>query len=438
MDNAKPSFINHRYLILETLKEGIGNQVFLALDTHYQKKVIIKCVKLTAHQAWSLQFHVEVQLLKRIDHPRIPKLLEVHETLECWLVEEYIAGMELQDWMKTAPSSEKRKDIFLEIIDLVQAIHQIGFLYLDLKPENVLVYKDHAYLIDFNACLPIGSVRPILINKDSLPPEGLQGKLMDEKADQIGLGKLCLFLLGPSATAWTALSENPQNRFSSLQAFKNDIQKRYKTSPIYKPLSILLLCLLVFFSLLFSIFDFSSSKKDSSQPFTAAAICQKLKEKPDITNALWLDYAKIAFNEQHLSLARYLYEHFPLPQEERIRIYRFILALMLDLPFSQSEFSFVISSLANQENWISLLQDLTKMLWKREVTLSQEQFQILFELLSQEDSLSQELLENFMNCILVACSQQTLHLSLPYILEEQLKDKTPDLYHLYLKSHALG
>lgn len=437
MGIAKPSFINHRYLILEKLKEGIGNQVFLALDTLYQKKVIIKCVKPMAHQAWLLQFQVEVQLLKRLDHPRIPKLIESYDTLECWLVEEYIAGLELKDWLKTAPSKEKRKEILLEIVDLIQAIHQIGFLYLDLKPENVLVYKDHAYLIDFNACLPIGSVRPILINKDSLPPEGLQGKVMDEKADQIGLGKLCLYLLGPSATTWVALSENPKQRFSSLQAFAQSLKKCYTARSISKSLSIFLLCLLTLYSCLLSCVFFNSSLSQNETSVKASDICQSLiDQKIDLTPTLWLDYAKIAFDQGHVSLAGYLYHHYPLPQENPIQIYRFILALMLDLPFSQEQLSSILSLLIQESNWLFLLQDLFKSLWQREVALNQDQFELLFEALSKEENLDQVLLESFMNCLLVTCSQKDLHLSIPYALQEQLKVKTPDLYSLYVKIHA--
>ncbi len=182
--------MNNRFQPIKLLKENPGCRVILASQND-GRKVVIKEVKLQAHEVWFSQFRMEVQVLQALEGNFVPSLFGVHDSPgACWLVEEYLEGIDLAAWLQSNPSKALRRQIFLEILERIQSVHEAGYLYLDLKPENILIHEGHAWLIDFNACMPIGSIRPILVNRDSLPPEGLEGKRMNEKADQIGLGKL--------------------------------------------------------------------------------------------------------------------------------------------------------------------------------------------------------------------------------------------------------
>lgn len=431
--------------------------MFLALDTMSQRKVVLKIVKPNAHQAWVSQFRLEVQVLQRLNHPRIPALIESHDDWDgCWLVEDYVEAMPLQDWLKTDPEKEPRQALFFELLELIHCVHQAGFLYLDLKAENVLVAQDHAYLIDFNACLPVGSVRPILINRDSLPPEGLAGQPMDEKADQIGLGKLYLLFFGPDSIAWSALRENPKERFASLEAFKQAMKfstKRFSLRFLFP----VLFGLLAFFSLfisnspLFSVpalsFEQASSPSlnqtystpsfiQEVQDLKASDLCLALQsQSQSLTSTLWLTYAYVAMHQNHLSLAGYLYDHPPIQESSTVKLYRSILGLFLDKMPTSRELSWCVQVLPTQESWLWFLEEFCLYVWHREICLSANDFQVLFATLSQEEALPRPLLEVFMQCILIGCLQE-MTFTLPSRLQEQFKTQIPELYGLYLRCQS--
>lgn len=439
--------------------------MFLAFDGLSQKKVILKMVKPNVHQAWLNQFRLEVQVLKRLNHPRIPTLIESHDDWDgCWLVEDYLEGLTLHDWLKTAPKKSLKQALFLELLELISCVHQAGFLYLDLKAENILVFQGHPYLIDFNACLPIGSVRPILINKDSLPPEGLAGQTMNEKADQIGLGKVYLLLFGPDALAWSALQEDPKDRFSDLEAFKKAIER--SRSKRFRSLCLCFFGILAFLSLFTSSFlsvpALSNSKISQEEPiqendedgfhenplsdvekssipdfvqeashFQAARLCQELQAQQEPLSAhVWLSYAFIAMDQNHRSLAGYLYTHFPSEIEE-VRIYRSVLGLYLNKSLSPKELSWCLSALSEQENGLWFLEKLLLGLWQQEISLSPVDFQKIELILSQEKDVSTSLLEVLIHCLLMNNSQEIQFSS---GLHQQFKAKIPELYTLYLRT----
>ncbi len=447
--------------------------MFLALDRVCQKKVVLKRLKPNAHQAWVSQFRLEVQVLKRLNHPRIPVLIESHDDWDgCWLVEDYIDGMNLRDWLKTSPEKEQRQALFFELLELIDCVHQAGFLYLDLKAENVLVAQDHAHLIDFNACLPLGSVRPILINKDSLPPEGLSGQPMDEKADQIGLGKLYLLFFGPDSIAWSALRENPSERFANLEAFKQAMESSTKHFSC-RFLFPTLFGLLAFFSLftsnstLFSVpalsLELSNSKETNQiyassqtnslssslssktknstpnfiqeiQDLKASDLCLQIQSQ-SLTPTLWLTYAYVAIHQNHLSLAGYLYDHAPTQESSTVRLYRYILGLFLDKIPTSREISWCVQVLPTQESWLWFLEEFCLNIWHREICLKANDFQVLFVALSQEETLPHSLLEVFIQCLFLGCLQE-MSFTLPNRLQEQFKAQIPELYGLYFRCQS--
>lgn len=94
---------------------------------------------------------------------------------------------------------QKREEkVFLEVCARIEHCHELGYLYMDLKPEHILVGEnDQTWLIDFNAIIPIGSTQVILSNELAVPPENGLLKL-NEQADFPGLGTIHRLLFGPS------------------------------------------------------------------------------------------------------------------------------------------------------------------------------------------------------------------------------------------------
>lgn len=436
--------MNTRFFILELLKENPGGQVFLGADSQSRKKVIIKQVFPHAHQAWQSQFLMECKVLQALDHPGFPRLIEVHkDPLETWLAEEYIEGENLNSWMKSRPPRKERCRIFLEVLELIGQVHQAGFLYLDLKPDNILVRNGHACLIDFNSALPIGSIRPILVSRSSLPPEGIEGQPMNEKADQIGLGRLYLSLFGPSSIAWTALARNPESRFRDLETFARQVRKKNGQNPVLGWMAaILAACIGIFaFFVLVPVWNNAAKKpqtaeKRGSPDLDAAVLCQALeKERQAGTIVLdqseWLIAARAAFEQNHLPLAGFLHDNKPDQDGFQSEFYDFLLALILgsDLPADRLEW--LLDHLPEQLGWIEQLEMLCSGLLSRRLVLEAGPLQYLFDQAAGQLPLEEKTCKALMNYLLFCFSQREIHIELPGQLADEFSCKAPDLYQLY-------
>jgi len=83
--------------------------------------------------------------------------------------------------------------IFVELIEIINAIHQVGFSHEDLHPGQILI-NTHTFdfrLIDFGASSTLGSVRTMPVAINFKAPERIMGTKMDTKADIFSLGRIC-------------------------------------------------------------------------------------------------------------------------------------------------------------------------------------------------------------------------------------------------------
>lgn len=217
--------MNSRYELIQILSEHDGLQVCKAADQVTLGTCVIKRIsKIEADPVLIHQFRMETRLLSTLSCSGIPKLLDLQESdADIWLAEEYLDGITLESWLQSHPSASAKRHVFLELVDLIDRVHQAGFLYMDLKADNVMLAEEKVYLIDFNAVVFCKTRVPLLYNKDSLPPEAARMPL-DERADQIGLGRLHQRMFGPSLISWTCLQADPSRRYSSLANLKRAVR----------------------------------------------------------------------------------------------------------------------------------------------------------------------------------------------------------------------
>ena len=82
------------------------------------------------------------------------KIYEVIETpTTVCMIMEYAEGGELFDYIikKDHLSEDETRNIFHQIIDAIEYLHQMGITHRDLKPENILLDSSHKNIkiIDF-------------------------------------------------------------------------------------------------------------------------------------------------------------------------------------------------------------------------------------------------------------------------------------------------
>lgn len=123
-------------------------------DGAFEQRVALKLIR-AGHAALGLdeRFQRERQILARLNHPRIARLIDGGSSAsgQSWLAMEYVAGLGLADWVTQAqPDLRRRIALFLRICDAVAFAHRSLIVHRDLKPANVLVDDaDEPRLLDF-------------------------------------------------------------------------------------------------------------------------------------------------------------------------------------------------------------------------------------------------------------------------------------------------
>ncbi|KAH7914216.1 serine/threonine protein kinase, negative regulator of sexual conjugation and meiosis [Hygrophoropsis aurantiaca] len=149
---------NGRYLLINALGSGAYGVVYRALDTtsnpahpmHYAVKCMSKS-KLTPAQLASQDREI---LLHSIVSRSSPHVLTLHgvveEELYLYLILDLCAG-DMFSAIKRSPiyhgNMPLMKQVFVELLDAVQACHDRGVFHRDLKPENILCGKGGAGIL---------------------------------------------------------------------------------------------------------------------------------------------------------------------------------------------------------------------------------------------------------------------------------------------------
>ena len=116
--------------------------------------VAIKLVEVQGGRDGALaRFSRERDLLARLDHPHIARLLDAgfSDAGEPFLILEHIAGEPIDHWCaRHAPDLRTRLRLLEQVADAVQAAHAQLIVHRDLKPNNLLVdAQGRAVVLDF-------------------------------------------------------------------------------------------------------------------------------------------------------------------------------------------------------------------------------------------------------------------------------------------------
>lgn len=183
------------YLLLREAGQGGMAIVFEALDTRSEQIVAVKLLKtplLTPERQAEMVARLgrEAQILARLSHPGIVTLREGPRRQDSpsnglhYIVLEYLDGATLRSWLTRGPLSPDQTLYLLEqIAEALDALHDAGFVYCDLKPSNVMLLRDGGVkLIDFGTARQTAAWEPI---RDTNPAETFVGSPADVAPERI-------------------------------------------------------------------------------------------------------------------------------------------------------------------------------------------------------------------------------------------------------------
>ena len=132
-----------KYLILQQLGKGGSSIVYLAKyqNTFYAIKEIKEEYKEGGMN--------EGRILQLLKHPHIVELKEYVMLERIYLILEYISDLTLEQYLISHHKKDEMLQFALELSQVLGYIHQMGYIYRDLKPANIMIKDGHIKLIDF-------------------------------------------------------------------------------------------------------------------------------------------------------------------------------------------------------------------------------------------------------------------------------------------------
>jgi ketosteroid isomerase-like protein len=143
------------------------------------------------------RFERESRVAAAIDHPNvIPVYAAGEERGHLYLVMRYVKGIDLQALLarERRLPAERVAAIGCQIGAALDAAHAAGLVHRDVKPANVLLSGEHAYLADFGLSQLVGgdtrltSTGQWIGTVDFMAPEQFSGAEVDARADVYALG----------------------------------------------------------------------------------------------------------------------------------------------------------------------------------------------------------------------------------------------------------
>jgi len=188
-----------RYSTAVLFAEGATSELYRATDRETRRPVAIKILKRTDADL-KRRFALEAEALRRLDHPRIAKLVD-HGELDGrpFLAMEFIDGAPFDRAMQ-GQSPERVVRAFLQVVDALAHAHDQGLLHRDLKPANILVRRGaddepEPVLVDFGLARDQArdsdtATGALLGTPAFMAPEQARGESanIDRRTDIYGLG----------------------------------------------------------------------------------------------------------------------------------------------------------------------------------------------------------------------------------------------------------
>lgn len=223
-----------KYRVLKLLANGSGGEVFLAEHKALGERRIIK--RLLKCRPFYEERKKEAHTLKLLHHPAIPRIYDIEEDeAACYIIEEDMGGETLNDFLfrqKCLPTSFI-SHYSIQLCEIIEYLHQNGILYLDVKPENIMVCGDKLSLIDFGGAIKkTGYAGAVFGTQGYAAPEQYTGTA-EERSDVYGIGCVMAAMLGAGGKGRKELckiqercvQQLPTKRYPNVSALKEALQR---------------------------------------------------------------------------------------------------------------------------------------------------------------------------------------------------------------------
>ncbi|HEX3076431.1 MAG TPA: serine/threonine-protein kinase [Lachnospiraceae bacterium] len=191
----------NKYRIVKELGSGGCGIVYLVQHVKLHNYRAVKCIPKS--EPMYQQAINESNILSNLKHCSIPILFDCEEDDDTvYLIMEYCDGTSLRAWKLNQNNISEDMIILiaLQICEVIQYLHSRSqpILYLDLKPDNVIINENTMKLIDFGTALyafNVTDLQYVAGTRGYAAPELYGMDRIDTRCDIYGIGMLLYFMI---------------------------------------------------------------------------------------------------------------------------------------------------------------------------------------------------------------------------------------------------
>jgi ABC-type transport system substrate-binding protein len=191
------------FRVKQLIGEGAMGAVYLAEEISGGRRVALKVLapELARDERFRQRFLRESLIAAGLDHPSIVRTIASgDEGGVLYLAMDYVEGADLRELLQREGTfdSQRAVDLIAQVADALDAAHAVGLVHRDVKPGNILVAEkdsgERAYVCDFGLARHVSSVSSLTGDRgfvgtiDYVPPEQIEGRQLDGRADVYSLG----------------------------------------------------------------------------------------------------------------------------------------------------------------------------------------------------------------------------------------------------------
>jgi eukaryotic-like serine/threonine-protein kinase len=212
-----------KYEVLERLGEGARSVIYAVSDPITKQVYALKHVerKEPKDMRFIEQMMAEYEVSKQFTHPNLRRTydLKINKTLlmkinEAFLVMELVDGRPLDE--RPPATIDQTLDTFVQAAEGLKAMHQMGYVHCDIKPNNILRGEQgQVKIIDFGQSCKVGTVKErIQGTPDYIAPEQVDRRPISVQTDVFNLGATLYWALtGKNIPTRYTVNKKGENSF---------------------------------------------------------------------------------------------------------------------------------------------------------------------------------------------------------------------------------
>ncbi len=193
---SQESVVDGRYRILERIGSGGMADVWLAADSHLQRRVALKVLhgRFAQDREFVERFRREAEAAAGLQHPNVVAVFDRGDVDGTYYIAmQYLEGRTLKQLIEAGLTPEQAVALIRQVLEGARFAHRHGIVHRDLKPQNVIVDDEgKATVTDFGIARAgvseITQAGSVMGTPHYLSPEQAQGFDVTSVSDIYSIG----------------------------------------------------------------------------------------------------------------------------------------------------------------------------------------------------------------------------------------------------------